>query len=52
MLAKLLEYRYHKKSIPWLKQLNEKQLNTISKLIFEIEDFDTLKTRIENNNEY
>lgn len=47
MLAKMIEQRYQEKCMAWLKTLNEKQIDAIGKLVFEIEDFKTFKSKID-----
>lgn len=50
MIIELIKGRYHQDCREWIKELNEKQLELIYEYIFEEDEFETFKQRIDNSN--
>ena len=50
MIKEQIEGRYHQECSEWVEGLSEKQLKLISKYIFEEDEFEALKERIDNSN--
>ena len=51
MFIEMIERRYHQECREWIKGLSEKQLKLISKYIFEEDEFEVFKQRIDNSNQ-
>ena len=50
MINELVRERYHQECSEWIKGLSEKQLKLINKYIFEEDEFEVFKKRIDNSN--
>ncbi len=50
MTKELIEGRYHQECSEWVEGLSEKQLKLINKYIFEEDEFEVFKQRIDNSN--
>uniref|UniRef100_UPI00248AAB15 PD-(D/E)XK nuclease family transposase n=2 Tax=Thomasclavelia cocleata TaxID=69824 RepID=UPI00248AAB15 len=50
MFIEMVERRYHQKCREWIEGLSEKQLKLINKYIFEEDEFEAFKQRIDNSN--
>ncbi|NDO41437.1 hypothetical protein FMM66_03035 [[Clostridium] cocleatum] len=50
MTKELIEGRYHQECREWIEGLSEKQLRLINKYIFEEDEFEAFKQRIDNSN--
>ena len=50
MIKEQIEGRYHQECSGWIEGLSEKQLKLISKYIFEEDEFEVFKQRIDNSN--
>ena len=50
MFIEMIERRYHQECREWIEGLSEKQLKLINKYIFEEDEFEALKERIDNSN--
>ncbi|WP_432766926.1 hypothetical protein, partial [Thomasclavelia cocleata] len=50
MINELVKERYHQECREWVEGLSEKQLKLISKYIFEEDEFEAFKKRIDNSN--
>ena len=50
MFIEMIERRYHQECREWIEGLSEKQLKLINKYIFEEDEFEVFKQRIDNSN--
>ncbi|WP_279166863.1 hypothetical protein [Thomasclavelia cocleata] len=50
VFIEIVERRYHQECREWIEGLSEKQLKLINKYIFEEDEFEALKERIDNSN--
>ena len=50
MIKEQIEGRYHQECSEWVEGLSEKQLKLINKYIFEEDEFEAFKERIDNSN--
>ena len=50
MIKEQIEGRYHQECSEWIEGLSEKQLKLINKYIFEEDEFEAFKKRIDNSN--
>ncbi len=50
MFIEMIKERYHQECSEWIKGLSEKQLKLINKYIFEEDEFEVFKERIDNSN--
>ena len=50
VFIEIVERRYHQECREWVEGLSEKQLKLINKYIFEEDEFEALKERIDNSN--
>ncbi|MCI9130941.1 MAG: hypothetical protein HFE38_03065, partial [[Clostridium] cocleatum] len=46
----MIKGRYHQECSEWIEGLSEKQLKLINKYIFEEDEFEVFKQRIDNSN--
>ncbi|MCI9630905.1 MAG: hypothetical protein HFE37_08575, partial [[Clostridium] cocleatum] len=46
----MIKGRYHQECREWIEGLSEKQLKLINKYIFEEDEFEAFKQRIDNSN--
>ncbi|WP_423839045.1 hypothetical protein, partial [Thomasclavelia cocleata] len=50
MFIEMIKERYHQECNRWIEGLSEKQLKLINKYIFEEDEFEVFKKRIDNSN--
>ena len=50
MFIEMIKERYHQECSEWIEGLSEKQLKLIDKYIFEEDEFEVFKERIDNSN--